>query len=84
MLPVLLFPEEARLAREEGDLVGEQFLSWFLAEQREEGSSMSSLLVVVERAAASNLLLVEDFLARGARMSDEPSTPAPSAAGGQL
>ena len=28
----------AKLAREEGDLVGEQFLHWFLQEQREEVS----------------------------------------------
>jgi bacterioferritin B len=30
-----------QLARTEGDLVGEQFLHWFLQEQREEVSSMS-------------------------------------------
>ena len=34
----------AKLARSEGDLVGEQFLHWFLQEQREEVSSMSALL----------------------------------------
>ena len=33
-----------KLAREEGELVGEQFLHWFLQEQREEVSSMSALL----------------------------------------
>ena len=54
----------AALAREEGDLVGEQFLHWFLQEQREEVSSMSALLAVVERAEASNVLLVEEYLAR--------------------
>ena len=37
--------ELARLARDEGDLVGEQFLHWFLQEQREEVASMSALLV---------------------------------------
>ena len=46
------------LAREEGNLVGEQFLHWFLQEQREEVSSMSHLLATVERAG-DNLLLVE-------------------------
>ena len=51
------------LAREENDLVGEQFLHWFLQEQREEVSSMSDLLSIVRRADG-NLLLVEDFLAR--------------------
>src|SRR5690349_5188831 len=46
-----------KLAREEGELVGEQFLGWFLQEQREEVASMSTLLGVVERAAGANLLL---------------------------
>ena len=40
----------AKLARTEGDLVGEQFLHWFLQEQREEVSSMGALLTVVERS----------------------------------
>src|SRR6476469_6925229 len=53
----------AALAREENDLVGEQFLHWFLQEQREEVSSMSDLLSVVRRAGG-NLLLVVDFLSR--------------------
>ena len=35
-------------AREEVDLVAEQFMHWFLQEQREEVSSMSSLLDVVD------------------------------------
>src|SRR5215217_9208839 len=56
--------ELAKLARSEGDLVGEQFLHWFLQEQREEVSSMAALLAVVERAQASNVLLVEEYLAR--------------------
>ena len=38
----------ALTAREEGDLVAEQFLHWFLQEQREEVSSMSALLDVVD------------------------------------
>jgi ferritin len=77
--------ELAVLAREEGDLVGEQFLHWFLTEQREEVSSMSALLAVVERAAETNLLLVEDYLARNA-VGDQgaPETGAPQAAGGAL
>ena len=36
-----------RLARDESDAVGEQFLHWFLQEQREEVSSMSALLAAV-------------------------------------
>ena len=53
----------AALAREENDLVGEQFLHWFLQEQREEVASMSTCSSVVRRAG-DNLLLVEDFLSR--------------------
>jgi ferritin len=73
-----------RLAREEGDLVGEQFLGWFLAEQREEVASMSSLLAVVERATESNLLLAEDHLARAGASTEEPAGPPPPVAGGLL
>jgi ferritin len=40
------------LAREEGDHVGEQFLGWFLAEQREELASASALLAVIDAARA--------------------------------
>ncbi len=73
----------AALAREEGDLVGEQFLHWFLQEQREEVASMSTLRTVVERAAESNLLLVEDYLAR-AQVAEAAGSPAPPVAGGAL
>src|SRR6266480_7237524 len=77
--------ELVKLAREEGDLVGEQFLHWFLTEQREEVSSMSALLAVIERAAETNLLLAEDYLARNA-VGDQgaPEAGAPPAAGGEL
>jgi ferritin len=47
----------AHQARAEGDLVGEQFLAWFLKEQLEEMSSMADLLHTVERAAETNILL---------------------------
>jgi bacterioferritin B len=74
-----------RLAREETDLVGEQFLHWFLQEQREEVASMSALLAVVERAAESNLLLVEEYLARTSIGGDAAvEAAAPPAAGGAL
>jgi bacterioferritin B len=74
----------ALLAREEGDLVGEQFLGWFLQEQREEVSSMSDLLAIVRRAAESNLLLAEEHLARSS-VGDQGADPnAPPAAGGAL
>ena len=72
------------LAREEGNLVGEQFLHWFLQEQREEVSSMSALLAVVERAEASNVLLVEEYLARAGGGDGQADVGAPAAAGGAL
>jgi bacterioferritin B len=73
----------AKLARTEGDLVGEQFLHWFLQEQREEISSMAALLTVVERSR-DNVMLIEDFLAREV-VGDEGGDPAaPPAAGGAL
>jgi ferritin len=74
----------AALAREDGDLVGAQFLDWFLKEQREEVASMSGLLAIVERASASNLLLAEDYLTR-VQIGDQGADPsAPEAAGGAL
>ena len=74
----------AALAREENDLVGEQFLHWFLQEQREEVASMSELLAVVERANASNILLAEEYLARTQVGDAGESVAAPPAAGGAL
>jgi bacterioferritin B len=71
------------LAREEGELVGEQFLHWFLQEQREEVSSMSHLLATVERAG-DNLLLVEEILARTGEDESPLEAGAPPAAGGAL
>ena len=74
----------AALAREENDLVGEQFLHWFLQEQREEVSSMSALLSVVERASESNILLAEDYLARNPVGDQGEAANAPPAAGGAI
>jgi bacterioferritin B len=73
----------AALARQENDLVGAQFMDWFLKEQREEVASMASLLSVVERAA-DNLLLAEEHLSRN-EIGDAGVDPtAPPAAGGAL
>jgi bacterioferritin B len=72
-----------KLARTEGDLVGEQFLHWFLQEQREEVSSMAALLTVVERSR-DNVMLIEDFLAREAVGDAGAEGGAPPAAGGAL
>jgi ferritin len=73
----------AKLAREEGDLVGEQFLHWFLQEQREEVASMSDLLAVVERGK-DNLLQVEEYLSRQGGGENPLEAGAPPAAGGAL
>ena len=73
----------AKLARTEGDLVGEQFLHWFLQEQREEVSSMGALLTVVERSR-DNVMLIEDFLAREVMGDAGAETGAPPVAGGAL
>jgi len=73
-----------QLAREESELVGEQFLGWFLGEQREEVASMANLLAVVDRAGEQNMLLVEQHLAKGPVAVAEPTAPAPAAAGGAL
>jgi ferritin len=75
--------ELVKLAREEGELVGEQFLHWFLQEQREEVASMTELLAVVERGR-DNLLHVEEFLARASVGDDALEAGAPPAAGGAL
>ena len=72
-----------RLARDDGDLVGEQFLHWFLQEQREEVSSMAALLHVVERSRDS-VMVVEDYLARESGGASELEAGAPPAAGGAL
>ena len=73
-----------KIARSEGELVGEQFLHWFLQEQREEVSSMSALLHVVERSR-DNVMLVEDYLARESGGEANPlEVGAPPAAGGAL
>ena len=73
----------AQLARAEGELVGEQFLHWFLQEQREEVSSMGALLTVVERSR-DNVMLIEDYLAREVVGDGGVDAGAPPAAGGAL
>ena len=72
-----------KVAREESELVGEQFLHWFLQEQREEVSSMSDLLNVVERSR-DNVEQIEDYLARESGGENPLEAGAPPAAGGAL
>ncbi len=76
--------ELAKLARSEDDLVGEQFLAWFLKEQLEEMASMADLLRTVERAAETNILLAESYLERTAIGDSGKSANAPPGAGGSL
>ena len=75
--------ELVKLAREDGELVGEQFLHWFLQEQREEVASMTELLAVVERGK-DNLLSVEEHLSRATGGESPLEAGAPPAAGGAL
>lgn len=67
----------AKVARDENDYTGEQFLQWFLKEQVEEVATMSTLLAIMDRADG-NLFDIEAFVARD--MPDttggEPGTPA--------
>ena len=73
-----------RVARENGDFAGEQFMQWFIKEQIEEVAKMSTLLRVVERAG-DDALRVEEFLAREGDGGDGGSDPGmPTAAGGAL
>jgi len=75
--------ELVKLARGEGELVGEQFLHWFLQEQREEVASMTELYAVVERGK-DNLLHVEEHLSRATGGESPLGAGAPPAAGGAL
>src|SRR6476660_2710878 len=63
--------------------VTEQFLHWFLQEQREEVASMTELLAIVERGK-DNLLAVEEYLSRAAGGENPLEAGAPPAAGGAL
>jgi ferritin len=78
--------ELARVARDEGDYLSEQFTQWFLKEQVEEVASMSDLLRVVDRAR-DDPMRAEDYLARetvgdGGEPTTDPT--APPVAGGAL
>ena len=46
----------------EGDLIGRQFLDWFVAEQLEEVSKMDKLLRVVKGVGERNLYMIEAYL----------------------
>ena len=71
-----------RVARENGDFAGEQFMQWFIKEQIEEVAKMSTLLRVVERAG-DDALRVEEFLAREGDGGDGGGGRARHAGGGR-
>jgi bacterioferritin B len=72
-----------RAARSEGDVLGEQFMLWFLKEQVEETAAMSTLLTIAERAG-EDWFQIEDHLAREAVGDGGGDASAPEAAGGAL
>lgn len=74
------FQRLAKVARDEEDYTGEQFLQWFIQEQVEEVAKMSTLLNVVDRANG-NLFDVETFVARDMPSEDNGSQGAPGTAG---
>jgi ferritin len=72
-----------KLAREDSDYQGEQFMGWFVREQIEEVRTMTDLLNVVERAR-DDPLHGEEYLARQGVGGDGDDPTAPPAAGGAL
>jgi len=73
----------AKIARDEDDYKGEQFMQWFLKEQVEEVAQMTTLLNVVRRANG-NLFDVENYLARESVGDDGDDPLAPRTAGGRV
>lgn len=74
------FQRLAKVARDEDEYIGEQFLQWFLQEQVEEVAKMSTLLNVVDRPNG-NLFDVETFVARDMPSEDNGGQSAPGTAG---
>ena len=52
------------LSIQESDHQAQNFLQWFVSEQREEVALMDTLLKMIQRAGDSGLLFVEDYLGR--------------------
>ena len=72
-----------KVAREDGDVIGEQFMLWFLKEQIEEVASMKTLVTIAERAG-KDWFHIEDFIARETVGDGGADPQAPEAAGGAL
>ena len=72
-----------KAARGEHDVLGEQFMLWFLKGQVEEVASMATLVTIAERAG-DDWFRIEEHLTREA-VADAGADPlAPEAAGGLL
>ncbi len=72
-----------KAARAEDDVLGEQFMLWFIKEQVEEVASMKTLLAIAERAD-NDWFEIETFLAREVVGDAGTDASAPAAAGGAL
>lgn len=72
-----------RTAREDGDVLGEQFVLWFIKEQVEEVASMKTLLAIARRAG-DDWFQIENYLAREAVGDGGVDAGAPDVAGGPL
>jgi ferritin len=72
-----------KAARAENDVLGEQFMLWFLKEQVEEVASMATLVAIAERAG-DDWFRIEEHLTREAVAAPAADASAPDAAGGIL
>ena len=72
-----------KAARAENDVLGEQFMLWFLKEQVEEVAAMSTLVAIAERAG-DDWFRIEEHLTREAVGDAGVDPSAPEAAGGTL
>jgi ferritin len=72
-----------RAARADDDVLGEQFMLWFIKEQIEEVASMKTLLAIAERAG-NDWFEIENHLAREAVGDEGEDSGAPAAAGGSI
>ena len=72
-----------KAARTENDVLGEQFMLWFLKEQVEEVAAMSTLVAIAERAG-DDWFRIEEHLTREAVGDAGVDPSAPEAAGGTL
>ncbi len=72
-----------RAARADDDVLGEQFMLWFIKEQVEEVASMKTLHAIAERAG-NDWFEIENYLARETPADGGADAAAPAAAGGAL